>query len=88
MIFTENQAIRFKDLGLIPTSRKIRILFIINGIKSSLKIFYPNIVNTPADELDDPNYVEQINNDYDNFDESEFLDPPLDRSPPYNSPSP
>ena len=87
-VFTENQAIRFEDLGLIPTSKKIRILFIINRIKSSLRSFYPDIVNTPADELDDPNIVEQIDNDYDNINEDEFLNPPLDNSPPYNSPSP
>ena len=66
----------------------ILISTIYKAIKSSLRSFYPDIVNTPANELDDPNYVEQINNDYDNIDESEFLDPPLDRSPLYNSPSP
>ena len=80
LIFTENQVIRFEDLGLIPTSRKIRILFIINGIKSAFRSFYPDIINTPANELDDPNYQEQLENDY--------FNPPLDNSPPYNSPSP
>ena len=80
LIFTENQAIRFEDLGLIPTSRKIRILFIINGIKSALRSFYPDIINTPANELDDPNMQEQLKNEY--------FNPPLDDSPPYNSPSP
>ena len=80
LVFTENQAIRFEDLRLIPTSRKIRILFIISGIKSSLRSFYPDIVNTPANELDDPNLQEQL--------ENEYFNPPLDNSPPYNSPSP
>ena len=80
LVFTENQAIRFEDLGLIPTSRKIRILFITSGIKSSLQSFYPDIVNTPANELDDPNLQEQL--------ENEYFNPPLDDSPPYNSPSP
>ena len=80
LVFTENQEIRFEDLGLIPTSRKIRILFIISGIKSSLRSFYPDIVNTPANELDDPNLQEQL--------ENEYFNPPLDNSPPYNSPSP
>ena len=79
LIFTENQAIRFEDLGLIPTSKKIRILFIINGIKSALKSFYPDIINT-VNELDDPNYQEQL--------ENEYFNPPLDNSPPHNSPSP
>ena len=58
MIFTEKQAIRFEDLGLLPTSRKIRILFITNGIKSAIRSFYPDIINTPENELDDPNYIE------------------------------
>ena len=88
MIFTEKQLIRFEDLGLLPTSRKIRILFIINGINSAIKSFYPDIINIPENELDDPNYIEQLDNDFSNINEEEYLNQPIDRSPPYNSPSP